>query len=88
MSKKVLFYLVLDLIGVVITLIIRSLLCNAFITIPDLWMQSALNLAVNIASGVVILFIILFFLLYWWSDRKWESTKKNLQSLKDYIKRN
>ena len=76
MSKKVLFYLTLDLIGGVITLIIRSLLCNAFIAIPDLWMQSVLNLAVNIASGAVILFIIFFFLLYWWSDRKWTRIKK------------
>lgn len=78
MSKKVLFYLVLDLIGVVITLIIRGFLCKAFIVIPDLWMQSILTLAVNIATGAVILFIIFFFLLYWWSDRKWKNIKKKL----------
>lgn len=79
MSEKVLFYLVLDLIESIITLILRSLLCNTFTTIPVLWMQSILTLAVNIAAVTVVLFIIFFFLLYWWSDRKWSNLKKTFK---------
>ena len=79
MSKKVLFYMGLDLIGIGITLLVRALLCNTCANITDPMLQSAALFIINIASVAVCLFIIFFFLLYWWSDRKWTSIKKRFR---------
>ena len=79
MSKKVLFYMILDLIGIGIALISRYLLCNTFSSISDPLLQSALILAVNVIFTVVCLFILFFFLLYWWSDRKWTKIKRKFK---------
>ena len=76
MSKKVLFYMILDLIGIGITFIVRGLLRGSFARITEPWLQSALVIAVNIITAAVCLFIIFFFLLYWWSDKKWTAVKK------------
>ena len=88
MSKKVIFYLFLDLIGVGITLLVRMLLCNAAIGVSDTFIQNVIVLIINVVAITICLFVLFFFLLYWWSDRKWKSVKKNLRSLKHYIKRN
>ena len=88
MSKKVIFYLFLDLIGVGITLLVRMLLCNAAIGVSDPFIQNVIVLIINVVAIAICLFVLFFFLLYWWADRKWKSVKKNLRSLKHYIKRN
>lgn len=82
MSKKVLFYMILDLIGIGIALLVRWVLCNIFTDISELWLQSILVIAANIAFIAVCLFIIFFFLLYWWSDRKWTNIKKKFKKNK------
>lgn len=76
MSKKVFFYMVLDLIGIRITLLIRNFLLGVLGVVSISWVQSVLVLIVNLAAIAVCLFIIFFFLLYWWSDRKWTAIKK------------
>lgn len=79
MSKKVFFYMVLDLIGIGITLLIRNFLLGALGVVSISWVQSVLVLIVNLAAIAVCLFIIFFFLLYWWSDRKWTAIKNRFR---------
>lgn len=79
MSKKVFSYMVLDLIGIGITLLVRSFLLGSLGIISVSWVQSVLVLIINLAAIAVCLFIIFFFLLYWWSDRKWTAIKKNFK---------
>ena len=82
MSKKVKFYLVLDLIGAGIALIIRALLCNAVMLISESMLQMALIVIINVITILVLLFIVFFFLLYWWSDRKWTGIKNKFKKKK------
>jgi hypothetical protein len=79
MSKKVRFYLILDLIGIGIALLIRFLLCRSFAVITELWIQGALCIAVNVICVAVCLFIVFFFLLYWWSDITWTNIKNKVK---------
>lgn len=79
MSKKVRFYMVLDLIGIAITVLVRTLLCSAFARISDQLIQSILVIAVNIVCVAICLFIVFFFLLYWWSDKKWTNIKRKFK---------
>lgn len=79
MSKKVFFYMVLDLIGIGITLLARSFLLSTLGIISVSWVQSVLVLIINLAAIAVCLFIIFFFLLYWWSDRKWTAIKNHFR---------
>lgn len=77
MSKKVLFYLSLDLVGIGITIIVHLLLCKFVYWLAlDHLFTTLLLLVVHIVAGAVYLFIIFFFLLYWWSDRKWTAIKR------------
>jgi len=79
MSKKVFFYMILDLIGVGIILLIRGFLLGALGVVSVSWLHSGLVLIINLAAITVCLFIIFFFLLYWWSDRKWTAIKKSFR---------
>jgi len=80
MSKKVLFYMTLDLIGIGITLLARAGLCNlVYSQLSDQFICTILTLAVNIASIGICLFIVFFFLLYWWSDKKWTNIKQRFK---------
>ena len=79
MSKKVFFYMVLDLIGIGITLLIRNFLLGVLGVVSISWVQSVFVLIVNLAAIAACLFIIFFFLLYWWSDRKWTAIKSNFR---------
>lgn len=76
MSKKVFFYMILDLVGVGITLLVRRFILSALGIVSISWLHSGLVLIINLAAIAVYLFIIFFFLLYWWSDRKWTAIKK------------
>ena len=75
MSKKVRFYMILDLVGVGITFLARALLLGTanMVTVP--WLHIGLIIIINIATIAVCLFIVFFFLLYWWSDKKWTNIK-------------
>lgn len=79
MSKKVVFYLILDSIGIAIAFLIRTMLCNTLASIFEPMIQSGITIAVNIVFVLVCLIIIFFFLLYWWSDRKWTNIKIKFQ---------
>ena len=79
MSKKVFFYMILDLIGVGIILLIRGFILGALGVISVSWLHSGLVLIINLAAIAVCLFIIFFFLLYWWSDRKWTAIKNHFR---------
>lgn len=79
MSKKVVFYLILDLIGVGITLFIRWVLCDAMTGVSDPFIKSVIMLTINGISIAVCLFILFFFLLYWWSDKKWANIKQKFK---------
>ena len=71
--------MVLDLIGLGLTLLIRSFLLGALGIVSVSWLHSGLVLIINLAAIAVCLFIIFFFLLYWWSDRKWTAIKSNFR---------
>ena len=90
MSKKVRFYMMLDLIGVGITFLARALLLYTtnMVTVP--WLHVGLVIVINIATIAVCLFILFFFLLYWWSDKKWTNIKQRFKKRGDYyvFKRN
>jgi len=75
MSRKVKFYMMLDLIGIGITLLVRMLLCRFIQFIPEPWMQSGLSIMLNIVCVAICFIIVFFFFLYWWSDRKWTDIK-------------
>ena len=79
MSKKVRFYMMLDLIGVGITFLARALLLYAtnMVTVP--WLHVGLVIVINITTIAVCLFILFFFLLYWWSDKKWTNIKQRFK---------
>ena len=79
MSKKVLFYLVLDLIGVAITALIGKYLCEISDAVTNPWVSNGIALAVNFLCACVAIFIIFFFLLYWWSDRNWSKIKNKFK---------
>ena len=79
MSKKVRFYMMLDLIGIGITFLVRALLLGAANIITGPWLQIGLIFVINIATIAVCLFIVFFFLLYWWSDKKWTNIKQRFK---------
>ena len=79
MSKKVLFYLVLDLIGITLTAFIGKYLCETSDAVTNPWVSNGISLIINFLCACVTIFIIFFFLLYWWSDRKWSRIKKKLR---------
>ena len=76
MGKKVLFYLMLDSVGVGITFLIRWGLLRFALQIQESSLQSILIVGINIVTVSICLFILFFFLLYWWSDRKWKEIKQ------------
>lgn len=82
MSRKVKFYMMLDVIGVGITLLVRMLLCHFIQLIPEPWVQIGLSIMLNIVSIAICLFIVFFFFLYWWSDRKWTNIKSKFRKRK------
>ena len=76
MSKKVLFYMMLDSIGIAITAFIGKLLCEMSDAVTNPWVSNGISLIINFLCVLVCMFIIFFFLLYWWSDRKWSKIKR------------
>ena len=76
MSKKVLFYLVLDSLGIALTIFIGKWLCEMCDAVTNLWVSNGISLIINFLCACVTIFIIFFFLLYWWSDRKWSKIKR------------
>lgn len=85
MSKKVLFYLALDSIGIAITAALGKYLCKISDAVTTHWVSNGINLVINFLCVCVCVFIIFFFLLYWWSDRKWSRIKKRLKNQKSYL---
>ena len=79
MSKKVRFYMMLDLIGVGITFLIRALLLSIANMFTTPWLHIMLVIVINVAAIAVCLFILFFFLLYWWSDKKWTDIKRRFK---------
>ena len=75
MSRKVKFYLMLDVVGIGIVLLIRRLLVNAVLLISDQWLQTIILIIINGLFVATCLSIVFFFLLYWWSDKKWTDIK-------------
>ena len=82
MSKKVLFYLVLDSFGIALTAFIGKWLCEMSDAVTKPWVSNGISLFINFLCACVTVFIIFFFLLYWWSDRKWSKIKKRFKSEK------
>ena len=82
MSKKVRFYLILDLVGIGITLLVRAVLCGKLSGVSEPLLQSGFIIIVNVASVAICVFIVFFFLLYWWSDRKWTALKRKFKKKK------
>ena len=79
MSKKVLFYMILDSIGIALTAFIGKWLCEMSDAVTNPWVSNGISLIINFLCALVCIFIIFFFLLYWWSDRKWSKIKKKLK---------
>jgi len=79
MSKKVRFYMLLDLVGIGITFLVRALLLGVAGMIAVQWLYIGLVIVINIATIAVCLFILFFFLLYWWSDKKWTNIKQRFK---------
>lgn len=75
MSKKVFFYMVLDLAGIALTVMCGKWLCNLCTAIDNSFFSDAFIFIVNIVCVFVCLFILFFFLLYWWSDGTWSKIK-------------
>ena len=71
MSKKVLFYLILDSVGIAITTVLGKYLCKMSDAVTNPWVGNGIVLIVNFLYVCVCIFIIFFFLLNCWSDRKW-----------------
>ena len=80
MSKKVLFYLVLDSVGIALTAFIGKYLCEISDAVTNPLVSNGISLIINFLCACVTIFIIFFFLLYWWSDRKWSRIKKWFKS--------
>lgn len=76
MSKKVLFYLMLDSVGIALTAFIGKWLCEMGDAVTNPWVSNGISLIINFLCACVTIFIIFFFLLYWWSDRKWSKIKR------------
>jgi len=85
MSKKVLFYLVLDSLGIALTTFIGKWLCEMCDAVTNLWVSNGISLIINFLCACVTIFIIFFFLLYWWSDRKWSKIKRWFKNKKSYL---
>lgn len=79
MSKKVMFYMILDIIGIAIAWAVRYFLYELVRNVQEQWLRAGFVVLSNIAFFTVCLFIAFFFLLYWWSDRKWTRIKKKLK---------
>lgn len=79
MSKKVLFYMILDVIGIAIAWTVRCFLCELACNVQEQWLQTGVVVVINVAFFTICLFIVFFFLLYWWSDRKWARLKKKIK---------
>ena len=79
MSKKVVFYMVLDSIGIALTAFVGKWLCKMSDAVTNPWVSNGISLIINFLCVLVCVFIIFFFLLYWWSDRKWSKIKKKLK---------
>lgn len=81
MSKKVLCYMILDIIGIAIAWEVRWFLCELVCNVQEQWLQTGFVVLINIAFFSVCMFIVFFFLLYWWSDRKWTRIKKKIKKV-------
>lgn len=82
MGKKVLFYLMLDSVGVGIAFLIRWGLLSVTLQIQEPSLQSILIAGINIVTVAACLFILFFFLLYWLSERKWNEIKQRFSRRK------
>ncbi len=82
MGKKVLFYLMLDSVGVGITFLIRWGLLRFTLQIQEPSLQSILIAGINIVTVAACLFILFFFLLYWLSERKWNEIQQRFSRRK------
>ena len=80
MSKKVRFYMFLDIIGIGLTLFFRFVCINRVLPIiTDVRLQKVAVIFSNIGTIAMCLFIVCCFLLYWWSDRKWTKIKQRFK---------
>ena len=79
MSKKVLFYFILDLFGALLVYLLRMGLCSFIRYISDSWLRLVLFLTVDVVTIAIWSFILFFFLLYWWSDKQWEKIKRRFR---------
>lgn len=83
MSKKVFFYMILDSVGIALTLLCRKWL---FTAIGNSFFSGIAIIVINIFCAIIFLIIVFFFLLYWWSDRKWSRIKKRFKIFKKWRK--
>lgn len=76
MSKKVLNYLIIDLIVMSLVTSVGLWLSGLCGSLSNQWIELVLKVIIN---GIWIIFDLVFaffFLLYWWSDIKWTKTKR------------
>ena len=84
MSKKVLKWLIADIIIAVAVTFLVIWLGNAASNIVDNETARTVIFYVKTALWIVIDLIVLFwFLLYWWSDRKWTNIKNKFKKTKE-----
>ena len=76
MSKKVLFYMLLDLAGIALTGLCGKWLCSLCTARGDSFFSSVVIFAINIFCVLICAFVLFVFLLYWWSDRTWSKIKR------------
>ncbi len=79
MSKRVLFYLILDLFGAGLVYLLRMGLCSLIFCVSDSWLRILLFLTVDVVMVAILGVILFFFLLYWWSDKQWEKIKRRFR---------
>lgn len=80
MSKKVRFYMILDLAGIGVIFIFRVLLLSLANMVTFHWIKIGLVIVINVVTIAVCLFVVFFFLLYWWSDKKWTNIKRKFRT--------
>ena len=79
MSKKVLFYFILDLFGALLVYLLRMGLCSLIFCVADSWLRILLFLMVDVVTIAIWSFILFCFLLYWWSDKQWGKIKSRFR---------
>lgn len=72
MSKKVIKWLIADLVFIIIFTLLFLLLKNGVVSaITNKAVRSSANILLWVIYAGMDLFVLVWFLIYWWCDRKW-----------------